>query len=306
MSGDPVARPLVLRSNPEAQGWDLHANLPLPMLGERGARLLAKGLDRHTVSYPAGTVLFREGDPGDRMFVIADGRVRIVKALGASDVTIASLGPGDCFGEMALLDKQPRSATAVTSEESRLVIIDGVAFEQLIRENGEIAVRIMRKLSERLREANRYLLNFLASSNARRAVEVLRAAVKAEPAGYRPLPVAVNAAWLAPHAGLSLAEADEVWSRLRSAGILIVVEGALSLAPEGDVDEYLQYIDLQREYDPITVRELAEMTGLSEDEIHRIVRKVLTNRLGGDEVKLADSYRKYLTLKRRFEYHDRV
>jgi CRP/FNR family transcriptional regulator, cyclic AMP receptor protein len=278
------------------------------MLGERGARMLAKGLDQYTVTYPGGTVLFREGEAGDRMYVIAEGKVRIVKALGTNEVTIAALAAGDCFGEMALLDKQPRSATAITSEEARLVIIDGVAFEQLIRENGEIAVRIMRKLSERLREANRYLLNFLATSNARRAVEVLRGSVRAEPAGYRPLPEAVNATWIAPRAGLSLVEAEEVWTRLRAAGIIIIAGGILSLAPESEVEEYLSYIDLQREYDPVTARELAEMTGLPEDEVHRIVRKVLMNRLGDESshLKLADSYRKYLALKKRFEYHDRV
>jgi CRP/FNR family cyclic AMP-dependent transcriptional regulator len=278
------------------------------MFGERGARMLAQGLDRYTMSFAAGTVLFREGEAGDKMYVIAEGRVRIVKALAANEVTIASLSAGDCFGEMALLDKLPRSATAVVSEDSKLVTIDTAAFEQLVRENGEIAVRIMRKLSERLREANRYLLNFLATSNARRAVEVLRASVRGEPAGYRPLPNQVNPAWIAPRAGLSLAEAEEVWSRLRGAGILIVVGGTLSLSSEADVDDYLSYIDLQREYDPVTVRELAEMTGLAEDEVHRIVRKVLMNRLGDEasEVKLADSYRKYLALKKRFEYHDRV
>ena len=278
------------------------------MLGERGARMLAKGLDRSTVDSPAGTVLFREGDAGDRMYVIAEGKVRIVKTLGSGEVTIASLIAGDCFGEMSLLDKQPRSATAVTSEQARLVTIDASAFEQLVRENGEIAVRIMRKLSERLREANRYLLNFLTTTNARRAVEVLRGAVPGDPAGYRPLPDAVNPSWIAPRAGLSLSDAEEVWSRLRGAGILIVVGGSMSLAPEADVEEYLSYVDLQREYDPVSVRELAEMTGLAEDEVHRIVRKVLMNRLGNENSgsRLADSYRKYLALKKRFEYHDRV
>ncbi len=278
------------------------------MLDERGARMLGKGLERHASTYAPGAVVFREGDAGDRMFVIAHGRVRIVKRIDEGEITIASLGPGDCFGEMALLERETRSATAIVAEESKLVAIDAQAFEHLVKQNGEIAWRIMKRLSHRLREANRHLLNFLAENSARRAVEVIRSAAGGAPDTYRSIAEGSSPSWLAPRAGLSLSDAEDVWNRLRNSGILIVVSGALCLAPDAEVEDYLAYLDLKQKYDPVTARELAEMTGLPEDEVHRVIRKVLISRLGSepDDVKINDSYRRYLGLKKRFEYQDRV
>lgn len=271
--------------------------------------MITDKLERYTTRVPAGTVLFREGEHGEQMYIIGGGHVRIVKSVGDADFTIAHLGPGDCFGEMSLLDNQPRSATAVASEESRLLVLDKGTFEQMVREHGEIALRVMKRLSQRLREANRHLLNFLAESGARRAVEILRAgAASGDAAGFRSLPEVASPGWLAPRAGLSLADAEEVWARLRGAGILAQVGGALSLAADTEIEDYLAYIDLKQKYDPITSRELSEMTGLPEDEVHRIARRVLVQHLGETVPpgKLTDSYQRYLMLKKRFEYQDRV
>ena len=77
------------------------------------------------------------------------------------------------------------------------------------------------------------------------------------------------------------------------------------LAPEPVVEEYLSFLELKQRYDPLTVRELSEMTGLPEEEVHRVVRRVLSSRLqlpGG----LVDPYQQFLSLKKRFEYLDRV
>jgi len=103
--------------------------------------------------FPAGKVLFREGDAGEDMYIIQSGRVAIKKRTGANkDVTLAVLEKGDFFGEMAVLERMPRSATAEMAEAGDLIVISGDTFGDMIKSNPEIAFRMLRKYSIRLRE----------------------------------------------------------------------------------------------------------------------------------------------------------
>src|SRR5580692_2834897 len=88
-----------------------------------------------------GEKLFEEGDPGGSMYVIQSGRVRLLRRLGQTEVVIALFGPGEVFGEMAVLEGLPRTATAVAAEESVVVEVTKPLFEQMVRENGEVALR---------------------------------------------------------------------------------------------------------------------------------------------------------------------
>ncbi len=104
------------------------------------------------VDVAAGAVVFKEGDSGGDMFIIESGQIDIVrKARG--DEPVATLGPGDFFGEMAILEDQPRFAGAVARTNARLLRIERSAFADVLKQNVEIAVRIMRKLSARHRRA---------------------------------------------------------------------------------------------------------------------------------------------------------
>src|SRR5437660_1031102 len=89
--------------------------------------------------HPSGTVLFREGDRGQTMYVIRSGRVNISKRIGDSEITLAVLGPGEFFGEMALLEGLPRSAGATVVEEALLIEVEQGAFATVVRRNSEIA-----------------------------------------------------------------------------------------------------------------------------------------------------------------------
>lgn len=99
----------------------------------------------------AGQEIFQEGRQGEEMFIIEDGEVEIVKRHGPVERTISTLGPGDFFGEMSLLEGQPRVATARAKTAAKLLPIDASTFDQLLRENPEITIRMMRRLSQRLR-----------------------------------------------------------------------------------------------------------------------------------------------------------
>jgi CRP/FNR family transcriptional regulator, cyclic AMP receptor protein len=104
-------------------------------------------------------VLFRAGEAGDAMYIIERGKVRIsVDAANGRELTLTELGRGDFFGEMALLDGQPRSANATTSEESRLAVLSRQHFLSFImRGNPNVALEMMTALANRLRHTDELL-----------------------------------------------------------------------------------------------------------------------------------------------------
>lgn len=110
-----------------------------------------------TLSFKSGEYVFREGDLGTEMFIIQDGEVHICKTLKGETHTLSKLEKGDFFGEMAILESVPRTADAVALTDVRLIAITGSRFDEMLRKNPEIAVRIIRKYSKRLREANTLL-----------------------------------------------------------------------------------------------------------------------------------------------------
>jgi CRP-like cAMP-binding protein len=104
------------------------------------------------VRFKAGQVIFTEGQRGSEMFIVEDGEVEIVRRRGAEDRSLVVLEAGDFFGEMALLEDLPRSATARALSDCRLLPIDASTFDLMLRDHPEVAIRIMRMLSRRLRQ----------------------------------------------------------------------------------------------------------------------------------------------------------
>jgi uncharacterized membrane protein len=106
----------------------------------------------------AGTQLFRAGDAGDAMFLIEGGRVRIhVNDEDGEDLTLAELGDGDFFGEMAILDGKPRSAHATVTEDADLGVLSREDFHRFIRSNTDVALNMMSAITERLRRTDELL-----------------------------------------------------------------------------------------------------------------------------------------------------
>ena len=116
--------------------------------------------------FPKGAVLFNEGDEGEDMFIIRSGKVAIRKRVPHGDVVVAVLEKGDFFGEMALLERIPRTAGAEMTEEGDLIVIGSDVFGDMVKNNPEIAVRMLRKYSLRLRETTRQLEEVAKSSEA--------------------------------------------------------------------------------------------------------------------------------------------
>ena len=112
------------------------------------ANPFAKFLSHHR----KGDYIFREGDEGDEMYIIQKGRVSIQKVIAGKKTPISVLEKGDFFGEMSVLERLPRTADAEALEDADLITINSQTFGEMIRSNPEIAVRMLRKYSMRMRE----------------------------------------------------------------------------------------------------------------------------------------------------------
>ncbi len=117
----------------------------------------------------ANTVLFREGDPGSRCYVIISGEIRISKFIpNIGEEALAVLKSGDYFGEMALIDNFPRSAAAIANTDSEVLAIDKTDLDKILIMDRELGYKLLwaftRTLSKRLRETNEKLAGFLAMS----------------------------------------------------------------------------------------------------------------------------------------------
>ena len=102
-------------------------------------------------NFDAGEKIFLEDDTGECMYVVRSGTVDVI-TFGS---VLETIGPGGMFGEMALIDDGPRSAAALASQPTEVAVIDKAMFLQLVREEPEFALRIMRLLTERVRRVAR-------------------------------------------------------------------------------------------------------------------------------------------------------
>jgi CRP-like cAMP-binding protein len=99
--------------------------------------------------------IFTEDTSGDNLYVVLSGRVKIFAQSGAKKKTLAYLEKGEFFGEMALLDLQPRSASSVAAEACELFVVKKKDFQKLLAEYPSISLQIMKTLSRRLRQADK-------------------------------------------------------------------------------------------------------------------------------------------------------
>jgi CRP/FNR family transcriptional regulator, cyclic AMP receptor protein len=216
------------------------------------------GLERFARDFRAGAVLFEEGQPGDFMYVVATGEVEIRRKVGESERVLAVLPPGDFFGEMAILNSRPRSATAVVRVDSRLVVIEGRTFEAMLRARPEIALRIIKALALRLESANQQVELLLLPTPNHRVVQCLRhmaeeqillAGATVQPGTAILVPKRVED--IAVRVGLPVHEVIDVVDRLRAARLVLAaqdagIEGEGFIVPEvGRLQEFLEFLSLK-------------------------------------------------------------
>ncbi len=111
--------------------------------------------ERFAVNFQPGDIIFCEYEPGDNFYLIQSGRVQIVKILGNIEKNIDILMPGEIFGEMAILEEAPRSATAVALDKVKALEFNRANFEVLMKGNPQIALKLLKLLTKRIYDQKR-------------------------------------------------------------------------------------------------------------------------------------------------------
>jgi CRP/FNR family transcriptional regulator len=182
-------------------------------------------------SFEPGQAVFREGDSSDTCYVVRSGHARAVREHGdGRTITLATFGPGDIFGELALFEDERRSATVEALEALGVVAVLGPDMRRLMVEHPQIATRLVIALGRRLRESNERLSRQSFQTVQSRVAAVLGELVaKAVAEGAEPAEVAVIAtqADLAQLAGSSRESASRFLAVLERAGVISQGRGRL-------------------------------------------------------------------------------
>ncbi len=171
--------------------------------------------------YPRDCYVFREGDKSTEMYYVLAGHVEIEKQAGETKKTLAEIGPGAYFGEMATLINVPRTASARVTEDSELAVINAEIFHNLLRDSANVSILMLQEFSHRIRNSNQALEN---ATRCRLKLAALLYFLKSWP-----LKENQDAAWeLSKCFGKEKSEVQEILQDLRKEGVLQMDEGQVS------------------------------------------------------------------------------
>jgi CRP/FNR family transcriptional regulator len=193
--------------------------------------------------FSAGEVVFREGDDSDTAYVVHAGHARAIREHpDGRQITLATFGPGDIFGELAMFDDERRSATVEASDELEVLGILGGDMRRLLRRHPDIAVKLVIALGRRLRAANERLARQSFQTVQSRVAAVLAQLVeqaRREGGPERDVPVVATQADLAKLAGSSRESASRFLAVLERAGVITQGRGRLTVHDPAALQGYV-------------------------------------------------------------------
>ncbi|MDP9384942.1 MAG: Crp/Fnr family transcriptional regulator [Actinomycetota bacterium] len=194
-------------------------------------------------SFARGEVVFREGDDSDTCYVVRSGHARAIREhADGRQITLATFGRGDIFGELAMFDDERRSATVEAVDALEAIAILGSDMRRLMREHSDIAVKLVIALGRRLRAANERLARQSFQTVQSRVAGVLAQLVEqaqAEGAGPSEILVTATQADLAQLAGSSRESASRFLAVLERAGVITQGRGRLTVHDPAALQGYV-------------------------------------------------------------------
>ncbi len=206
--------------------------------------------EKYVQEFPAGAVLFRAGDEGREMYVVQSGKVQISVASGEMEKVLDVLGPGEFFGEMAVLNDRPRTATATVVENSQLLVIGKEKFEEMLHEHVDLALRLIKRLARRLERTDQSVEILMRRDPRARVIlglsDYARSRGETSPEGIL---IEVTVDELASYIGLDPSVAMEAMRRLQRLNLVSPVGiGAMLVRDVDRMQEYLSYLELKEKY----------------------------------------------------------
>jgi CRP-like cAMP-binding protein/ribonuclease BN (tRNA processing enzyme) len=198
----------------------------------------------------AGEVLFRQDENSKIMYIIQEGKVRIFRTIEGRDKTLAVIGPGDFFGEMAMFNNRPRSASAAAITDLRLLAFNKAAFEKLISQNFGIALHVIRTLSARLQETDGIIENLLYPDIESKVINTLiQSAIDEGIESNEGWLVRTSPDKLEEKSGVVLSSLREVLASLVSRNVIALRREAVIVPDLDKLRRFIKYLELQEEFE---------------------------------------------------------
>ena len=209
-------------------------------------------LNKFSKTYKQDEILFSEYETGNSFYLIQSGKVKITKIVGETEKTLDILGPGDIFGEMAILEEAPRSASAIALSEVKTLHFNKENFEMLLQSNSAMAIKLLKLFSKRIYDARRKLMILSLEDDEAKVADVLL--MLAEQKGYspkeikefiEPMEIIITAQDIANWCGLKLDNVKKILSqfinmnRISMCGNSVVVK---------NINEISRYVSQKRKY----------------------------------------------------------
>lgn len=210
--------------------------------------------ERYGKTYPAGSSIFKEGDLGEEMFIIQSGQVKITKKTTDGEKTLVILSDGDFFGEMAVIDNEPRSAGAIAQTDTKLIVLNQNVFDETMQSNAHIVKKILRNMSSRLREANKQIANLMLKDINRRVANTLMMLVhkhgRQTDKGFV-MDITLTVAELANMVGLSqdMSKVKEILIKFEKAKIIRLDGPQIQILSVEYLEKFIKYLEMKAEFE---------------------------------------------------------
>jgi len=199
------------------------------------------GTESHEVRFKARDIIFCEFEPGEELYIIKEGKVRITKIQGGKEKTIDIIGPGEIFGEMALIDNEKRTATVIAETDVTLIRVDRNNFEYLAKTNVQWAMKLVMIFARRIYDAKRKLRILSISDPDARVLEtlIMLAEPLIKPDSNR-VELNVGVEEVAHWSGLQLRDCQEIINRYVKMGKIELEDSKIVIVNISDIKRIAQ------------------------------------------------------------------
>lgn len=198
-------------------------------------------LENYEVKFKEGSIIFCEFEPGEEMYIVKEGKVRISKIQNQKEKIIDVIGPGEMFGEMALIDNEKRTATIIAETDVTLIRVDRNNFEMLAKTNPQWAIKLLKIFSKRIYDARRKLRILSIKDPDTRVLETL--IMLAEPLvkdDIKSVTLNLTAEEIAHWAGISQKECEDILSRYVKMAKIIIDKDQIKINNINDLKRLAQ------------------------------------------------------------------
>ncbi|MBQ9394734.1 MAG: Crp/Fnr family transcriptional regulator [Proteobacteria bacterium] len=207
---------------------------------------IEQALEKHGKSFEPGSVLFYEGDPGTKIWVINEGHIQLTKRVCNEEIILETLGPGEFCGELSLVTNSPQPSTATVVDKARLLEIDAHQFGSMMGSSIELTLRMFKKVAGRLNEANFRVSVMQMRNPLGRVMLVLRHEISRSEAPNK----ATIPSDLADLLGIDDAELNRILDKLVEKSLITLSkEKVYSIVDKDEYARFLSFLELNDRYE---------------------------------------------------------